>query len=80
MNYKTILNTPEIIKRDIAFIEYLEKEIEYHRQQYKYHNYECNKGNVDKHKILKSNHYNILLNLEMVVNEFYKITDKKNEE
>ena len=75
MNYKTIINTPEIIKRDTLFIKYLNDEIKHSKEQYKYHNYHCNQGKTEEHKTKKNTYYSIYLELLMVKDEFYKITD-----
>lgn len=80
MNYKTIINTPEIIKRDTLFIKYLDNEIKHSKDQYDYHNYHCNQGNKKEHNTNKLKYYHMTLGLRMIKNEFFKITDNLNQE
>lgn len=80
MNYKTIINTPEMVKRDTLFIKYLNDEIKYSKEQYDYHNYQCNQGKKKEYNANKLKHYHMLLGLKTIRDEFFKITDNTNQE
>ena len=80
MNYKTIIETPELIKRDILFLEYLDNEIKKAKRDYDCYNYECNNGNYEEFRIPRAKSYERLLGVKLIKYEFYKITDNLNEE
>ena len=80
MNYKTIINTPELITRDTLFIKYLDSEIQNVKNQYDYHNNQCNQGKTEEHNTNKHVYYNMLLELKMVKAKFFIITDNPNQE
>ena len=80
MNYKTIIETPEMIERDTIFIKYLDDEIKDAKARYDHHNYQCNQGKKKEHDANRLKHYHMLLGLKMIKDEFFKITDNTNKE
>lgn len=84
MNYKTIIENPEILKRDITFLEYIEEEIRHYQLYHDDSIYRVkNPSELDvdfnyelEAKILKRE----IMTLKMIRDKFYEITDNTNKE
>lgn len=84
MNYKTIIESPEILKRDIAFLEYIKEEIRHYQLYFDDCIYRINNPDeLNKEFDFKKESMALkrqIKTLEMIRDKFYEITDNTNKE